>query len=130
MTESLHENLIGEDLRFAHPKWGEIYVRNKRPADVTSFAPDRIVVLQHGATYGSTAFDVPVGGLSWMDYLAARGFDTYCLDLPGYGRSARPPQMSEPAEEIRPLCGLRMRRNALASSATASARGATFRESA
>ena len=52
MTESLHENLIGEDLRFAHPKWGEIYVRNKRPADVTSFAPDRIVVLQHGATYG------------------------------------------------------------------------------
>ena len=103
MTDSLHENLIGEELRFTHPDWGDIYVRNKRPADVTSFAPNRIVVLQHGATYGSTAFDVPVGGLSWMDYLAARGFDTYCLDLPGYGRSARPPQMSEPAVENTPF---------------------------
>ncbi len=103
MAETLHENLIGEDLRFTHPDWGDIYVRNKRPANVTSFAPDRIVVLQHGATYGSTAFDVPVGGLSWMDYLAARGFDTYCLDLPGYGYSDQPPQMDEPAEANPPF---------------------------
>tara|TARA_Y100001934_G_scaffold135691_1_gene163880 strand:- start:1112 stop:1864 length:753 start_codon:yes stop_codon:yes gene_type:complete len=100
---SLHENLIGEDLRFAHPKWGGIYVRNKRPAVVNSFAPDRIAVLQHGGTYGSAAFDVPVGGLSWMDYLAACGFDAYCLDLPSYGRSTRPPQMSEPAEKNPPF---------------------------
>lgn len=103
MTAPLHEDLTGEDLRFPHPDWGDIYVRNKRPTGVDSFAPERIVVLQHGATYGSTAFDVPVGGLSWMDYLAARGFDTYCLDLPGYGYSQKPPQMSEPADANPPF---------------------------
>ncbi len=95
--------LIGEDLFVEDAKWGRIYVRNKRPADVDSFAADRIVIFQHGATYGSTAFDMAFSGLSWMDYAAARGFDTYCLDLPGYGRSARPPQMDEPADRNPPF---------------------------
>ncbi|MFV0298581.1 MAG: alpha/beta hydrolase [Hyphomicrobiaceae bacterium] len=95
--------LIGEDLSAEHPTWGRIYVRNKRPASVGSFASNRIVIFQHGATYGSTAFDMAFNGLSWMDYAAARGFDTYCLDLPGYGRSARPPQMDEPAENNPPF---------------------------
>ncbi|MGI9478564.1 MAG: alpha/beta hydrolase [Hyphomicrobiaceae bacterium] len=95
--------LIGEDLSVHHPQWGRIYVRNKRPADIAQFAPDRIVILQHGATYGSAAFDLPFGGLSWMDYMAARGFDVYCLDLPGYGRSERPPQMAVPADQNPPF---------------------------
>ena len=95
--------LIGEDLSVHHPQWGGIYVRNKRPADIAKFPPDRIVILQHGATYGSAAFDLPFGGLSWMDYIASRGFDVYCLDLPGYGRSERPPQMAVPADQNPPF---------------------------
>lgn len=95
--------LIGEDLSVEHPKWGRIYVRNKRPAGIETFNADRIVIMQHGATYGSAAFDLPFGGLSWMDYIAARGFDVYCLDLPGYGRSERPPQMRAPAANNPPF---------------------------
>ncbi len=96
-------NLVGEDLSVEHPTWGRIYVRNKRPAEMDTFTPGRVVIMQHGATYGSSAFDLPFGGLSWMDYIAARGFDVYCLDLPGYGRSQRPPQMAEPAESNPPF---------------------------
>lgn len=98
-----HTQLIGEDLAVDFPPWGRIHVRNKRPVDVDGFASERIVVFQHGATYGSIAFDMAFGGMSWMDYMAARGFDTYCLDLPGYGRSERPAQMREPAENNPPF---------------------------
>ena len=45
----------------------EIYVRNKRPADMTSFRPERTVLYVHGATYPSeTAFDLKLDGLSWI----------------------------------------------------------------
>jgi pimeloyl-ACP methyl ester carboxylesterase len=81
-----------------------IYVRNKHPADMTSFAPDRTVVFVHGATYpAETAFDLPLDGLSWMDYIAARGFDVYLLDVRGYGKSTRPKEMDEPAEKNPPI---------------------------
>jgi pimeloyl-ACP methyl ester carboxylesterase len=100
---SSETRLIGEDLAVDFAPWGRISVRNKRPAGVERFAPDRIVIFQHGATYGSAAFDLPFGGMSWMDYAAARGFDCYCLDLPGYGRSTRPPQMDQPAERNPPF---------------------------
>ena len=74
----------------------EIYVRNKRPANMTTFRPDRTVLYVHGATYpSSTAFDLPLGGMSWMDYIAQRGYDVYLLDLRGYGKSTRPKEMSE-----------------------------------
>lgn len=38
-----------------------------------------------------------------MDYIARCGFDVYCLDLPGYGRSERPAQMNEPPENNAPF---------------------------
>lgn len=76
----------------------EIYVRNKHPAAMTSFAPDRTLVFVHGATYpASTSFDLRLGGTSFMDDLAEHGFDVYALDLPGYGKSTRPAQMDQPA---------------------------------
>src|SRR2546427_829604 len=54
----------------------ELYVRNKRPADMTRFSPERTVLFVHGATYpAETSFDLQVGGQSWMDSIAARGFD-------------------------------------------------------
>ncbi len=82
----------------------QIYVRNKHPADMTAYRADRTVIFIHGATYpASAAFDLPLGGMSWMDYIAQRGYDVYLLDLPGYGKSTRPKEMSEPAEANKPL---------------------------
>jgi alpha-beta hydrolase superfamily lysophospholipase len=66
----------------------EIYVRNKRPADMASFRPEQTVLYVHGATYPSeTAFDLKLDGLSWMEYIAARGYDVWLLDLRGYGKA-------------------------------------------
>jgi pimeloyl-ACP methyl ester carboxylesterase len=82
----------------------QLYIRNKRPADVRTFPPERILLYVHGATYPSeTAFDLPLGGFSWMDYLACRGFDVYLVDLRGYGQSSRPPEMEHPAEDNAPI---------------------------
>ena len=81
-----------------------IYVRNKRPASFTTFRPERTVLYVHGATYpASTSFDLPLDGLSWMDYLAARGYDVYLLDVRGYGRSTRPPEMAEKPDAHPPI---------------------------
>ena len=82
----------------------EIYVRNKRPADMTSFRPERTVLYVHGATYpASTAFDLKLDGMSWMDYIAARGYDVYLLDLRGYGKSTRPKEMHQDAKSNPPI---------------------------
>ena len=82
----------------------EVYVRNKRPADMTAFRPERTVLYVHGATYpASTAFDLKLGDLSWMDYIAARGYDVYLLDLRGYGKSTRPKEMAEDAKSNPPI---------------------------
>ena len=78
----------------------DLYVRNKRPAGTTSFPANKILLYVHGSTYSSeTAFDLQLNGLSWMDYMAQRGYDVYLVDLRGYGRSTRPPEMSRPAAD-------------------------------
>jgi pimeloyl-ACP methyl ester carboxylesterase len=82
----------------------EIYVRNKRPADIDTFRPERTVLYMHGATYpAETAFDLKLDGLSWMEYLAARGYDVWLLDVRGYGRSTRPREMAEKPEANPPI---------------------------
>ncbi len=82
----------------------EIYVRNKRPQDMTTFRPERTVLYVHGATYPSeTAFDLKLDGISWMEYIASRGYDVWLLDLRGYGRSTRPKEMAEPPEANPPI---------------------------
>src|SRR5215471_6417741 len=81
-----------------------IFVRNKRPASLTTFRPERTVLYVHGATYpASTSFDLPLDGFSWMDYLAVRGYDVYLLDVRGYGRSTRLPEMAEPPAAHPPI---------------------------
>ena len=81
-----------------------LFVRNKRPEPLTMVTPDRIVLFVHGATYpAETAFDLQLGGLSWMDYVAERGYDVYLMDVRGYGRSTRPPEMDQPAGDNRPI---------------------------
>ncbi len=82
----------------------ELYVRNKRPADMTAFRPERTLLYVHGATYpASTAFDLQLDGMSWMDYVAGRGYDVYLLDLRGYGKSSRPKEMAEDAKANPPI---------------------------
>jgi pimeloyl-ACP methyl ester carboxylesterase len=97
--------LVSEDIMVKSPDAGiEIFVRNKRPANMTSFRPERTVVFVHGATYPAhTAFDLKLGGLSWMEYIAQRGYDVYLLDLRGYGKSTRPKEMDEDATKNRPI---------------------------
>jgi len=82
----------------------ELYVRNKRPADMTAFRPERTLVFVHGSTYpATTSFDLKLDGVSWMDYIAAKGYDVYLLDLRGYGRSTRPPEMAQDAKANPPI---------------------------
>ena len=82
----------------------QLYVRNKHPAGVQAFAADRVLVYVHGATYpAETAFDLPVGGASMMDMLAARGWDVWMLDVRGYSRSTRPAEMDRPAADAKPI---------------------------
>ncbi len=81
-----------------------LYVRNKHPQGVTQFPGEKILLYVHGATYPSeTAFDLKLNGLSWMDYIARRGYDVYLVDLRGYGKSTRPPEMDKPAADNEPI---------------------------
>ena len=81
-----------------------LYIRNKHPAGVTSFAPDKILLYVHGATYpAETSFDLPLNGRSMMDYIAQHGFDVYLVDIRGYGGSTKPPEMNEPPADNKPI---------------------------
>src|SRR5215471_14188860 len=94
-TAIAQTRLVTEEMMVKSPDPGiEIYVRNKRPADMTAFRPERTVLYVHGATYpASTSFDLALDGLSWMDY----------LDVRGYGRSTRPPEMAEKPDAHAPI---------------------------
>jgi len=82
----------------------ELYVRNKRPEDLTRFTMENIVLFVHGATTPcETGFDLKLDGLSWMEYIASRGYDTWFVNVRGYGRSTRPHEMSEPARNNPPI---------------------------
>ena len=82
----------------------QLYVRNKRPRELSSFKPENIVLFVHGATYpAESAFDLKLEGLSWMDYIAARGNDVYMVDVRGYGKSSRPAEMNQPAQANKPI---------------------------
>lgn len=82
----------------------KLFVRNKHLRGKSKFTEERILLFVHGATYPSeTGFDIPLGGISWMDFMAQRGWDVYITDVRGYGRSTRPPQMDEPPEKNPPF---------------------------
>jgi pimeloyl-ACP methyl ester carboxylesterase len=75
----------------------KLYVRERAlPSVMRRGAGDRIVLFVHGAgTPAETSFDVPYQDYSWMAYLAAAGYDVFSVDMTGYGRSTRPPQMDD-----------------------------------
>jgi pimeloyl-ACP methyl ester carboxylesterase len=97
-------DLTTEDMLVPSDPGIEIYVRNKRPAGLTAFTPERTLLFVHGSTYPAhTSFDLPLGGQSWMEFIASRGTDVYCLDVRGYGRSTRPAAMDGKPEASPPI---------------------------
>ena len=77
-----------------------LYIRNKHPLGVKKFTGEKILLLVNGSTYpAETCFDLKLNGLSWMDYIAQHGYDVYLVDIRGYGKSTRPPEMEKPAAE-------------------------------
>jgi len=82
----------------------QLFIRNKHPQGVTNFPGEKILLFVHGATYpAETAFDLPLNGLSMMDYIARQGWDVYLVDVRGYGGSTRPPEMDKPAQDNKPI---------------------------
>ncbi|MES2073913.1 MAG: alpha/beta fold hydrolase [Pseudomonadota bacterium] len=84
----------------------QLYVRNKHVWGESRFAGEKILPYVHGATYpAETAFDLQLNGLSWMDYIVRHGYDVYLVDVRGYGKSTRPPEMDQPAGQNAPFAG-------------------------
>ncbi len=98
-------NLIVEDFMVPASDPGiELHVRNKRPQALEVFGPENVVLFVHGATTPcETGFDLELDGLSWMDYIARRGYDVWFVNVRGYGKSTRPPEMSSPAADNEPI---------------------------
>ncbi|GGI29652.1 alpha/beta hydrolase [Bradyrhizobium guangdongense] len=98
-------DLVVEDFMIPSDSAGiSLHLRNKRAAAQKACSAERTILMVHGATYSSTSlFDVPLGGTSFMDHLAAQGYDVFALDVRGYGGSTRPPEMDAPAEASPPL---------------------------
>jgi pimeloyl-ACP methyl ester carboxylesterase len=90
-------NVVGE--KFVIPALDpgiELQVLNRHPASLRNFAPERVVLFVHGATFPvAAAFDMDLPGGSWMANLAQRGFDVYAVDVRGYGGSTRPAAMDQ-----------------------------------
>ena len=97
--------LATEDFTIASDTPGiDLHIRNKRSASMKTFCAERTLLMVHGATYSSESlFDVELGGVSFMDYLAGYGYDVYAVDVRGYGGSSRPPEMDQPAEQNAPV---------------------------
>jgi len=69
----------------------DLYLWRKRKKGLRK--PKGTVILVHGSSMASTpSFDLQVkgeAGSSLMDHLAQRGFDAWCVDFEGYGRSTK-----------------------------------------
>jgi pimeloyl-ACP methyl ester carboxylesterase len=82
----------------------KLYVRNKRTEDLKQFTSEKTLLFVHGASQPAEAtFDLALEGLSWMDYIAQHGWDVYLIDVRGYGRSTRPPEMDQPPASNPPI---------------------------
>jgi pimeloyl-ACP methyl ester carboxylesterase len=93
----------------------QLYMRERVKAQTLTQGTslnDDVVLFVHGAWLGSTGeFDAPYQDYSWMAYLAQDGFDTFAVDLTGYGFSTRPAPMDDP-------CNLEPEQQALLSPGT------------
>ncbi|UWU29681.1 alpha/beta hydrolase [Rhizobium sp. WSM1274] len=84
----------------------KLYLRNKRRRDHKAFLAEKTIVMVHGATFSSgSLYDVPFNGMSFIDFLAHQGFDVFAVDVRGYGKSTRPPEMQTEPDLNPPLVG-------------------------
>ena len=80
--------------------------------------PPGTILFVHGSSMASQpTFDLQVPGrheFSAMDFFAARGYDTWCVDMEGYGRSTKTPrqQRADRARRRRLLRGRQLYRDA------------------
>src|SRR5512145_2266940 len=69
----------------------KLFMWEKRAVDPA--AAKGVVLFVHGSSMASQpTFDLQVPGRadsSAMDFFAARGYDTWCVDMEGYGRSTK-----------------------------------------
>jgi pimeloyl-ACP methyl ester carboxylesterase len=69
----------------------ELFLWRKTAANAAPGAP--VALFVHGSSMASQpTFDLQVPGRPWssvMDFFAARGFDCWCVDMEGYGRSTK-----------------------------------------
>ncbi|MBY0265998.1 MAG: alpha/beta hydrolase [Burkholderiales bacterium] len=73
-----------------------LFVRQIAPAQAPADMKGRVVLFVHGATVPSVPdFALEHGDYNWMGFLARAGFNTYSMDLSGYGGSPRP-MMDDP----------------------------------
>lgn len=89
---STAENLLSEDLYFLSSTPGvRIHLRRKYLPSRSAGDGGSAIIFVHGATFsGVAAFDAPLPGGSWLDFVAAHGHDVYAIDVRGYGMSTRP----------------------------------------
>lgn len=67
----------------------QVYLKEKWP-DVTERGPVVLMVHGYNALGHLGNYDVPVKDFSGMEFLAARGYDVFALDMRGFGQSSRP----------------------------------------
>ena len=71
-----------------------LHLREKRPKGKKKFEDQATLLIVHGRMApGPVAYDLPVPGYSWMDYIASRGFDVFALSIRGFGESTWPQEM-------------------------------------
>lgn len=82
----------------------QLFIREiKGLANNKAIKPDPLLLIHGARVAGVGSFDLPVEGGSIAEEFAKDGIDVYLLDLSGYGRSSRPPEMSLPAQDSSPL---------------------------
>ena len=102
VADPASRSIVSEELRIPAADAGiELYLRNKHPA---ALDPAKIVLFVHGGGWGGEAtFDLQLDGTSWLDYVAAHGWDAWLVDVRGHGASTKPPEMARPAAENPPI---------------------------
>src|SRR4030095_11072584 len=72
----------------------QLYVRE---VAFSGSSPLPVVLFIHGAgTPAEVSFDSGMDDYSWIRQVARAGFDVFSVSLVGYGRSTRPPHMTDP----------------------------------
>ncbi|SEA61803.1 Lysophospholipase, alpha-beta hydrolase superfamily [Rubrimonas cliftonensis] len=90
MLDETDERRFPGEAHSARKGDAELFLWRKRAPEGS---PRGVALFVHGSSMASQpTFDLEVPGRPWssaMDYFAAAGFDCWCVDMEGYGRSAK-----------------------------------------